>query len=95
MPRTAASAASRTSSRRRSNSSYADAVGRRPQAQAGVSGLAQQAARAPVVVAPERLVEATDALQAEQVGKRDEVQADLQTRLVEPLRPEAGAVLPL
>ena len=50
-----------------------------------VGALEQQAARAPVVVAAQRLVEAADRLEAEQLRQREQVEADLQARVLEPL----------
>ena len=52
--------------------------------QAGVGAVAQQSARAAVVVAAQRLIQAADRLELEQVRKREQVQPDLQPSVVEP-----------
>ena len=53
--------------------------------QARVGVVEQQATRARVVVAAQRLVEPPDRLQAEELRERQQVEPDLQARLVEPL----------
>ena len=84
MPRTASSAASSTSCRRASNSVGREAVacrrwrGRdRRRRAAGRAGAGRRAA--------ERLVEAADRLEAEQLRQREHVEPDLQARVLEPL----------
>ena len=91
MPRTAASAASSTSSRSASNSPGARRS-RSTLASPGSASSSSRPARAAVVVAAQRLVEPADRLHAEQLRQGEQVEPDLQARLVEPLGLRRGAL---
>ena len=63
-------------------------------AQAGVGAVEQQPARAPVVVAAQRLVEPADRLEAEQLRQRQQVEADLEARVARSTWPAAAPPCP-